>query len=75
MVHAAGKQRFDETPQTLERCLAHEWKAEGPLMVDSCQLHPHSGSGCPVEWEAAGGRDSRREGEERRSHVSGKISR
>lgn len=49
-------------------------EAEGLLIVDSCQLLPHPGSGRLVAWEAGGGRDSRRAGEEESSHVSGKIS-
>lgn len=49
-------------------------EAEGPLIADSCRLHPQPGSGRPVEWEVRSGRDSRGEGE-KRSHVSGQISR
>lgn len=48
-------------------------EAEGPLIVDSCWLHPQPGSGRPVEWEVCSGRDSRGEGE-KTSHVSGRIS-
>lgn len=40
-------------------------KAEGLLIVNSCQLHPHPGFGCPVKREVEGRKDSRREGKER----------